>query len=145
MRHLLLLGFVLAALNGNAVQVNGPGSIEITIAPSQIPGGSAAVIVWGNEPYVNGPFAGVGAQAATGTQVSGLSFAIRAWKENDKSRVVVYAVLDDKRAPSGRTETPINTFTIAPGQTVEIPETERWGAARVAVTATVRNRKDAPQ
>jgi hypothetical protein len=69
-----------------------------------------------------------------------LTFAIRAWRENEKARVVVYAVLDDKRAPAGRTETPISTFTISPGQAIEVPEPEKWGASRVSVRAAVRDR-----
>src|SRR5215467_14526600 len=140
MRHLLFLGVVLAAAHLNSVQVNGR-SVSIAIFPSQIPGGAANVPVWGREPYTEGPFAGVGAQAPrTGANIKGLTFGIRAWHESDTTRVVVYAVLEDQRSPSGSTQTPIRTFTISPGQTVEVPETEKWGAARVAVKATFQNR-----
>ena len=141
MRHLLLVGVVLAAVNLTAAQVNGPGGVVITIMPSQFSGGFASVGAWGAEVYTEGPSAWVAAQTTTsGTNINGLKFGIRAWKESHATRVVVYAMLDDQRAPSGRTETPIRTFTISPGQSFEIPETEKWGAARVKVTATVRDR-----
>lgn len=141
MRHLLILGVVLTAVHLNAVQVNGPQNVVITITPSQTPGGYATVGAWGTEPYTEGPFAGIAAQpATTGANVNGLKFGIRAWRESDKTRVVVYAVLDDQRSPNGRTETPIRTFTMSPGQTLEIPEVAKWGAAPVSVKATVRDR-----
>ena len=134
MRHLLFLGVVLTAVHLNAVQVNGR-TISITISPSQVPGGNASVPVWGNEPYIQGPFAFVAApRDGVGSHFP--RFGVRAWHEGDKARIVVYAVLDDNRAPDGTTQTPIRSFTISPGQTVEIPETEKWGAARVSVKAT---------
>ena len=94
MRYLLFLG-VLTAVHLNAVQVNGR-TMSITIAPSQVSGGNASVIIWGSEPYTDGPFAGVGAQdPTTAANIKGLTFVIHAWREGDKTRVVVYAMLDD--------------------------------------------------
>jgi len=65
-------------------------------------------------------------------------FDIRAWKEGDKARVAVYARLEDKRAPEGNTETPIATFAIAPGQSIQVREAEKWGGPRLAVSAALR-------
>jgi len=50
---------------------------------------------------------------------------------------VIYAVMIDDRAPRKETETPIATFAIAIGQSVEVSETEQWGAAHLIVS-TVR-------
>jgi hypothetical protein len=139
MRHLLLVGLVLAVVNLHAAQVNGP-TISITIASAPNFDGSGTVVVSHNGFYLGGPLAGVGAQIATGAGKDGLSFWIRAWREDGKARVVVYALLDDRRAPTGKTETPISTFTISPGQTVDVRDTEKWGASKVLVTATVSDR-----
>lgn len=65
-------------------------------------------------------------------------FGIRAWWAGDKARVVVYALLDDKRAPGGKSQTPIAIRDIAPPQSIEIAETEKWGASRVFVKAVAR-------
>jgi hypothetical protein len=141
MRHVLIVGLLIAFGNTTApAALRAPQpDISITIAPSQVSGGSATVPVRRAEMYVESPFAGVGAPAPLrGTAVTGLSFGIRAWKEGDKARVVVYAVLNDPRAPGGKTETPISTFVMAPGQSVEVPETEKWGASRVFVKAALR-------
>jgi hypothetical protein len=69
---------------------------------------------------------------------AGLWFGIRAWWAGDKARVMVYALLDDPRAPSGKTQTPIAIRDIAPGQSTEISETEKWGASRVFIKAVAR-------
>ena len=74
----------------------------------------------------------------TGQEAGPLRFSIRAWRQGEKARVVVYASLEDKRAPGGRTETPISTFTIAPSETVQVPEAEKWGGTRLAVMARLR-------
>jgi hypothetical protein len=44
----------------------------------------------------------------------------------------------DSRAPKGITETPIATFTIAAGETVEVPQAEEWEAAKLIVNAVRR-------
>lgn len=149
MRQLIVVG--LAILVGGATASGGQGSpkdIWISIAPSQVGGGEGGIPVRGSEIYIQGPTAGVGAPLTMRpvppevrqNSVQGLSFSIRAWREggNDRARAVVYATLDDKRAPEGRTETAIATFTIAPGQSVEVAETEKWGASRVVVKASAR-------
>jgi len=148
MRQVLIVGllFIVAAAGASGWQVS-QRDIAITIAPSQVGGGSATVPVTRTEMYVEGPFAFVEAPpsvrrtGASGFEfgaVSGLAFGVRAWRQGDKARVVVYAELDDKRAPDGRTQTPIATFTITPGQAIEVPETEKWGASRVVIKAVLR-------
>src|SRR5262245_66536563 len=71
-------------------------------------GGSASVSVARSEIYIaDGPLAGVGSRPPAGSDTSPVMFNIRAWKEVQKARVVVYAWLKDERAPGGATETPI--------------------------------------
>ena len=96
-------------------------------------GGKASVDVKNTEIYVGGNSAGVGVG-----DPAALRFSIRAWKEGLKARVVVYAVLKDDRAPAGNTETPIATFAISAGESVNVPQAEQWGGKRYAVTAELR-------
>ena len=140
MRYLLAVA-VLFGLSNQApgTQQAGQGDIWVTIAPSQGDGGSAAVRVMRSEVYVEGAWAGVGVgRPQPGVKMTELGFNVRAWKEGDRARVMVYARLEDKRAPTGATETPVATFAIAPGQSVEVQETEKWGAPRYLVSAALR-------
>jgi hypothetical protein len=107
---------------------------SITIAAQA--GGRAAVVLERNEFYINGPMAGVGQRPLPcETEPPSLMFVIRAWKEGQKARVVVYASLRDKRAPDGVTETPIATFLLARGEKRDVPEAEKWGGPPVTVSA----------
>lgn len=67
-----------------------------------------------------------------------LAFTIRAWREGSKTRVVVSARLPDLRAPEGMTETAIATFVIAPGETRDVREPEKWGGPRLTASAAVQ-------
>jgi len=87
--------------------------------------------------YVEGPTAGIGV-AGRETAADPVYFSVRAWREEDKARVVVYAKLPDKRAPEGSTETPIATFSLAAGESVQVPEAEKWGGDRLTVSAVAR-------
>jgi len=138
MRRVLAVGVSLGLAGQAAMarQARQP-EITITISPSQVPGGQAAVPVIKTEPYIGTPFAGAGAWSS-GAGIPPVTFGIRSWREGHKARVIVYAVLDDKRAPGGHTETPIATFTMSPGQSVEVPETEQWSQPRFVVNATSR-------
>jgi len=140
MRYLLAAAVVFALGNqlpGN--QQPPQEDIWVTIAPSQGGGGSAAVRAMRSEIYVEGGSAGVGVgRPQPGAKMTELGFNVRAWKEGGRARVMVYARLEDKRAPTGVTETPIATFTIAPGESVEVRETEKWGAPRYMVSAALR-------
>lgn len=82
-----------------------------------------------SEMYLGGGWIGIGAvPAAEGTPVNARMFRVRAWKEGVNARIVVYAVLDDSRSPKGETETPIKTEALGLGQSVEVTETQAWGA-----------------
>jgi len=138
MRHLLAAGLVVAlSQQAPAVPRGSAQEIWVTVAYSQVAGGSAGVPVVRNEIYVDGaPAAGIGFPPAG--KVAELTFNIRAWKEGDKARVVVSARLQDTRAPGGATDTPIATFTLAPTQSIEVRETEKWGAPPLRVSAALR-------
>jgi hypothetical protein len=139
MRHLLAAGLVIAlSQQAPAVPQVAQQDIWVIVAYSQVAGGSASVRVMRNEIYVdNGPTAGVGMPVPNGER-SELMFTVRGWKEGEKARVVVSARLDDKRAPGGATETPIATFTIAATESIEVRETQKWGAPPLRVTAVLR-------
>jgi hypothetical protein len=141
MRHLLAVGLVVVLGNQAPANRQPPqGDIWVTIAPSQVAGGSASVRVMRSEIYVDDQSsAGVGVGVPLpGAKAPELMFSVRAWKEGDKARVVVCARLEDKRAPDGKTETPVATFAITPGQSVEVRESEKWGAPRYVVSAAFR-------
>jgi hypothetical protein len=114
-----------------------PSDLWITVEPSGRPGGQASVRVTKGEMYVDGPAAWVGV-AGQETAADPVLFSIRAWKEGEKARVVVYAKLKDTRAPGGSTETPIATFSLTARETVHVQEAEKWGGTRLAVSATLR-------
>jgi len=139
MRQVFAVALVLVLTGSVGFSQNQTPDMSITIAPSQVTGAEASIPVMRNEMYVDSrPFVWVGAPPLRGTAVPGLAFGIRAWREGDKARVVVYAMLDDKRAPDGKTQTPIASVGLALGQSVEISETEKWGASRVFVKAVGR-------
>jgi hypothetical protein len=93
--------------------------------------------VFNEQIYIEGNSAGVGVPGQEKNPAAA-EFSIRAWKEGLKARVIVYARLSDDRAPGGATETPIATFAVAPGETMEVPQAERWGGKRMAVTCELR-------
>ena len=109
----------------------------VTVQPSGRPGGQAAVRVLEAAIYIDGNSAGIGVPGQE-TAADPVFFSIRAWREGDKARVVVYAKLRDRRAPGGSTETPIATFSLAAGESVQVPEAEKWGGGRLAVSAAAR-------
>jgi hypothetical protein len=134
-RFLVVLSILIATVSAVASQVPAKPTVSIAIGPV----GKkwvAAVGVQSDEVYVGGGSAGTVAQPAlSAAKVAVTNFRIRAWKEGDKARVIVYAVLIDDRSPKGETETPISTFTLTLGQSVEVHETTAWGAAPVVVSA----------
>ena len=137
MRYILVMSLALVAAIPAATTSQTQGSeIWITVQTSDVAGASADVPARHSEIYVGPPFAfiGVPGQETTG----GVMFGIRAWKEAPKARVVVYAVLEDKRAPGGKTETPIATFAISPGDSILVPQPENWGGKRLTVRAALR-------
>lgn len=77
--------------------------------------------------YLGAPSAWIVASATPGSRLDA-GFGVRAWKENGKARIVVFAVLHDQRSPANQTETPIATFALAVGESVEVKEAQAWGA-----------------
>jgi hypothetical protein len=136
MRRLLGASFILfATVSSIASQEPPRPSVAVAIGPVGQKW-TAAVGLQRNEIYVGGPWAEARAMPlAPGTKVTASGFRVRTWKEGDVARVVVYAVMIDDRAPQSQTETPISTFTLTLGQSVEVRETGDWGAAHVAVSA----------
>src|SRR5215207_7701134 len=108
MRYLLCVALALVAgVPGSVAVQTAQSDIWITITPSGRPGGSASVPARGSEIYIDGPAVGVGVPGQESAPQ--VMFTMRAWREKEKARVVVYARLQDKRAPGGSTETPIAT------------------------------------
>jgi hypothetical protein len=103
-------------------------------------GGVASVPVSRTEMYIDrGPFVWVAPASAPRVAQPELVYGLRAWREDaSRARVVVYAILTDKRAPNGRTETPISTFTLAAKESVEVKEAHAWGAPGLVVSAEMR-------
>jgi hypothetical protein len=138
MRFSLFVALVLALGSPASTTLQQPKSdLWITVEPSGRPGGQAAVRVTETAMYVDGPAAGIGV-AGQETAADPVFFSVRAWREGEKARVVVYAKLKDTRAPGGSTETPIATFSIAARESVQVPEAEKWGGTRLAVSAALR-------
>jgi len=138
MRYALIVAVVLALGNtaSSALQAP-PPELWITVEPSGRPGGQASVRAMNAEMYIEGPVAWIGVPGQE-TSADPVFFSIRAWREGEKARVVVYARLKDPRAPGGSTETPIATFPLAAKETVHVPEAEKWGGPRLAVTAALQ-------
>jgi hypothetical protein len=111
--------------------------LVITMQPSGKSGAQATVRVSETAMYVDGPTSGIGVPGQEKAPDPVL-FSLRAWREAEKARVVVYAKLRDKRAPGGSTETPIATFSLAAGESVQVPQAEKWGGVTLSVGATAR-------
>ena len=140
MSRFLTLGFMLVAVSVSA-QVRPPTAMYVTIRHADLTQRGAAFMGLqdtSTEMFVGSKASVVSRPAVAGAPVSVSSFGIGAWKEGDKARVIVYAIMSDPRAPKKQTETPIATFTLSLGQSRELTETEPWGAAPVLVSASVR-------
>jgi hypothetical protein len=129
-----LFGVGLAiALAGSSYAASGQTSqpeVTITITPT-LGGGLLSVPLTDSQIYL-GARGGVGGLD--------LSFGLGAWREAGQARVVVYAILPDKRAPQGQTQTPIATFLLAHGKAVEIKEALKWGGPLLTVGSEVKVR-----
>src|SRR5262245_56687033 len=98
----------------------------------------AGVGVVQSEPYGGAPWAAIPARPLQpSAQVTVKSFRIRAWQETAKSRVVVYAVTEerDSGGKSVEQQTQIATYLLEFGESVDVAATERYGAAHVTLTA----------
>lgn len=79
--------------------------------------------------YIEGGAIGAGADPVANAKPPAAGrFQVTAWREGDKVRMVVYAVVSDPRVPNGETQTPIKTVALSVGQWVEVSETQAWGA-----------------
>jgi hypothetical protein len=60
---------------------------------------------------------------------------IRTWQEGDKSRVVVYAVTEDRDSGGKNVdrESQLASYLLNGGESVEVAATERYGAAHIGV------------
>lgn len=136
MRYVFLVGcFVAMGLQAPAGQ-EFSSNVWIAIEPIEVPQGASAATRVQRAMYV-GDMGSV-AVGLSAKPLPGLMFTLRAWQEGTGARVVVSARLQDPRAPGGKTESPIATFLMTPGQSVEVRESEAWGAPRLRVTAETR-------
>ena len=138
MRCLRVIVLVLAVIGPIPSAASSTAQPGFTIHLTQ-GAGIASIPVQRTEMYfVGGPAAVIAPFGTPEGSKPELTFAIRAWRDGEKARVAVYAQLADKRAPTGRTETPIATFRLARGQNVEVKEATAWGARGLVVSADSR-------
>jgi hypothetical protein len=137
MRHFVFGTLALALSLGGVVHPAAQTpTADMSVTVKAEAGGFASVVVARNEMYIaDGPIAGVGPRVLTDNPAPPLMFNIRAWKEGQKARVVVYAWIRDNRAPDGATETPIATFAMVPGEKRDVTEAQIWGGPRLTVSA----------
>jgi hypothetical protein len=122
-----------------ALLVAAPSAQAPTIWVSISEGVRRAGLAPTSESYTTGgPWAAIPAQRLNAdSQLSADHFRIRSWFENGAARVVVFAVVEGS-ATTRETETLISTFAIKPGDSVEVTQTERYGAAHVVVSASAQ-------
>src|SRR5688572_8894761 len=89
--------------------------------------------------YIGEPAVIVPARAMTGATPKASHFAVRAWREAERIKAVVYAVVTDRGAPNGALETPIATYTLPVGQRVRVTQTELWGASPIVLSTLQRS------
>ena len=96
---------------------------------------AASVEAARTEPYAGGPWAAIPDPCVSGNrQVTQPHLRIRAWKEADAARVVVFSVtLRDGLTPE--TETQVATFLLTAGQSVELPQATTSAGAVVTISA----------
>jgi hypothetical protein len=121
---------VVLGLGATVISAQSP-STWISIAEDR---SRASIGVSDPAPYQGGPWAAVPASALRpDSNVTAAGFRIRAWSENQKTRVVVFAVIPEEK--DREKEIQIATFLLDPGQSIQLTETERYDAAHVTVSA----------
>jgi hypothetical protein len=95
----------------------------------------AALMAVVDQYTTGGPWAAIPARQAADSPLTTDQFRIRAWREGTAARVLVFAVSVNAATKEER-ETLIATFPIRIGESVELTQTERYGAAHVVITAT---------
>ena len=101
----------------------------------------ASVSAEQTEPYDGGPWAAIPARPLhPESQVTAKLFRIRAWMEDAKYRVLVYAVTEEviAEANSREKESLAATFLLDRGQSIEVTTTEKYGAAHVILSVVDR-------
>jgi hypothetical protein len=122
---------VVLGLAGGIVLSAQSSATVVSISEGRSRAGLAVAVA---APYQGGPWAGVPANPLRPeSKVTASTFRIRAWKEGQRARVVVFAVIPEEK--DREKETQIATFLIDPGQSVEVTETDQYGAAHVTVSA----------
>jgi hypothetical protein len=79
--------------------------------------------------YLGDPAVNVQAEAATGSTLRVSRFAVRAWREGDHIRAVVFAIVPDPQVPTKTLDAIIATYSIKDSAGVRLTETAEWGAA----------------
>ena len=86
------------------------------------------------EPYDDAPSASISYPCIGNTGREKPHLRIRAWKEADAARVVVFSVtIGDERTPDA--EKQVATFLLTAGQSVELPQTATSAGAVVTISA----------
>jgi len=106
--------------------------VDVTIARGRC---VASVGAERTEPYAGGPWAAIPASCLNDSpEATARDFRIRAWKEAESTRVVVFAVVTDATAATKERETQIATFLMSSGQSVNVTQTAEYNAAPVTVS-----------
>jgi hypothetical protein len=128
-----LLGtMVFAVVTATIVSAQSP-TLDVTIARGRCVGSLRAEMT---EPYQGGPWAGMPASCLNDSpQATAKGFRIRAWKEAESARVVVYVVVEDAAAPDKERESQIAIFTLSSGQSVNVTQAGQYNALPFTVSA----------
>ena len=115
-------------------------SVTVSISQGAL---RASVVAARTQPYQGGPWASIPATPLhAGTATTAADFRIRAWREAEKTRVVVFAVVRDNtkrvKSENGEREIQISTFLLAAGDSTDVLSAEQYGAAAVTVSARIR-------
>jgi len=132
---LLLINAFQSTLPTTSAPAQAPAITLRNARSTEQPGRGAVFLVWPSGFYLQTPMLSVAANPlVAGVEPVAQKFNARAWREGNKTRVIVYAIVLDRRSPDGELEKPLATFWINLGQQVEVAETEKWGAEHVIVT-----------
>jgi hypothetical protein len=130
---LVVLGIVPAVSGQSAT--SGPTHVVVSYDYSGAP--TAFLEITESGFYLGEPSVGVRAEPAIGSasSPSASRFTVRAWREGDQTRIVVYAVVRSETARD--VETPIATYdwpSVHPRVTaLVVGETSQWGAAPIVL------------
>ena len=130
MKSFAIAAFMIAATLIGLAQAE---PVRVTIARGRC---VASVQAVRTAPYDGGPWAEIPASCLNDSpHATAKDFRIRAWKEADRTRVVVFAVMEDANAAAKEREKQIATFVISPGQSINVTETTTYNAEPVTLCA----------